>query len=433
MKKLSGWFAVLWVAVFVSIARGAEDASSQEKPAPPPLPAVLLPCLQNPTQTGMTICFYTQNAAHVRVVWGEAEGNQMQEAPAVAAVIPHSPWTIWKVRLDGLKPRTRYQYHVAYQFAGKPEVVTDTYRFTPLPDAKDPVRFAMFNDVHNHRETLEALMSHVKPEDYDFSLLLGDMWTDPSQWQDADKVFRSLKDYIELLNASEKPLVFVRGNHETRGSFKNYMGYLFDLPNLDPTKELADQRWNFTLHAGPIWFVALDTGEDDDDITPDDNYRKPKLWQAYRKTQAAWLQNLVREHAYGDAPWRVIVTHIPLYNNIRWYSPSSLRDWDPALREAKMDLELAGHDHSWKQLAKDKPYTFKIPTLDKQEETITLTPPWPVVIGGGPAMSEGTVGLAIVDATKLNIRLLSSKDGRELTRLSLEKSATRTPHSGVSR
>ena len=102
----------------------------------------------------------------------------------------------------------------------------------------------------------------VKPEDYEFSVLLGDFWTNPSSDHGADKVFRSMETYIRLLNAAEKPMLFIRGNHETIGNFADKMAYLFDMPGLKPAAEFAEQNWFCALRAGPVWFVALDGGDD---------------------------------------------------------------------------------------------------------------------------------------------------------------------------
>ena len=73
----------------------------------------------------------------------------------------------------------------------------------------------------------------------------------------AEKVFRSLDAYIRLGDASEKPMLFVRGNHETIGNFADKMAYLFDMPALEASAKFADQNWYYTLKAGPVWLLAL--------------------------------------------------------------------------------------------------------------------------------------------------------------------------------
>jgi hypothetical protein len=389
---------------------------------PTPLPLVLPPCLQNPSDGGITVCIYAQGAAHVDVLWRPAGKGEMTTVATRGVAIPDTPWSIWRVRLGPLAPKSQYRYKIHCDLPGPKAFDSPSYAFTTLPLAGEPVKFAVFNDVHNHLKTLDALMQHVKPDDYDFSLLLGDMWTDPSKRDGADNVFRTLEGYIQKMNASEKPMVYVRGNHETRNNFARNLGYLFDLPNLDPTREQADQQWNFNLRTGPVWIVALDTGEDDRFDTPDTNYRKPKMWQQVRKREAGWLKEITSGKEFAGAPWRIIASHIPLYNNNRWISQSSRQEWDRLLRSSAIDLELAAHDHGWKYLPKDKTYSYN----DKDDAgvvtSVTETPPWPVLIGGGPGIDEASVGLITVDATTLSARLIAAKDGSKLTEFTLSKS-----------
>ena len=60
---------------------------------------------------------------------------------------------------------------------------------------------------------------------------------------------------------------------------------------------------------------------------------------------------------------------------------------------------LAGHDHSWKFLPADK--SFKSAGKDDIEDT----PAFPVLIGGGPAVNQGTVILVHADSTQLSMRM----------------------------
>ena len=68
------------------------------------------------------------------------------------------------------------------------------------------------------------------------TFLLGDMWTNPSPANGANQIFHTMEAYIRLLHASEKPLIFVRGNHETIGGFAKYMAYLFEFPVWTPAQ-----------------------------------------------------------------------------------------------------------------------------------------------------------------------------------------------------
>lgn len=369
------------------------------------LPTVLSPYLQNPSADGMTICFLAQGTEQVRVAW-KREGGWLglKEVAPKSTAITGTPWTMWKTRLTGLRPGATYQYEVRYRLAGRTET-TPIYHFRTLNPRAKTLRFVAFNDLHNRDQTLAALMRHVKPDDYEFTVLLGDCWADPSAANGAHQVFRTLQAYIQLLDAASKPFFLVRGNHETRGNFASKLAMLFDLPDLDSTQKWGEDQWQFAMRAGPVWFLAMDTGEDDDLKTPENSYKRPKFWQACRQREAEWLKKIVTAESRRHAAWRVFLSHIPLYNNNQWFSETSQQYWEPILHAVGLDLTLAGHDHQGKFL----------PKKDGGQ------PPWPVLIGGGPSLSEGTVMLIAADATTLRARLLAATDGRQLTEFNIAK------------
>ena len=395
--------AILTIGLACSAAVDGETtppASTQEE-----LSTVFPPYLQNPTADGMTICFLAQAADHVRVGWSADDGQALTEVAATGHVIPGTPWTMWRTRLRGLHPGGAYRYEVRCQlhFDGR-KLVTPTYHFRTLDPQAKTLRFAVFNDLHHQDKTLAALMRHVKPEDYDFAILLGDC-LEASRQTGAAGLLGTWRAYIKLLNGSEKPVIFVRGNHDTRQSFANRLAYLFDLPNLSVKQPWGEDQWQFTMQSGPVWLLAMDTGEDKHGINTDPRtaYKHPAYWESYRQRQAEWLQKVIDSKTGIDASWRVFLSHIPLYNNNQWYCLSGQRLWEPLLRTTRIDLMLAGHDHQWKCLQKDSGRVA------------------PVLIGGGPSLNEGTVMLVTADETTLHARLLAAKDGRLLTEFTADK------------
>ena len=389
------------------------------------LPAVIGPYLQNPTSDGVTVCFLAQRAEQVRVAWSLEGQAAQQEVAASGVAIAQTPWTIWKARLAHLQPGAAGHYQVRYRLAGG-TAASSLFSFHTLNPQSPALRCAAFNDLHNNIPTLTALMEHVKPSDFELSLLLGDCLADPSHANGGDTVFRTLLGYVRLLNAAEKPLVLVRGNHETRGNFSGQLAQLFELPLLDARLPGDDQQWQFTLRAGPVFLLALDTGEDDGFATAETSYKRPKFWQSLRQREARWLQELLATQPAGDAAWKIFASHIPLYNDNWNFSDPALRYWSPLLPAFNPDLMLAGHDHGWKLLPKGGSYPIKRKQGDG-EETRTVTPPWPVMIGGGPSLKQGTVMLLAADAQRLHVRMLSAQDGKLLTEFNATKEKAGTP------
>ena len=426
MKINTAWLAL--AALCAGLFAGTPSVALAQTNVPPPLPATLPPYLQNPAADGMTVCFLAQGAGEVKVAWHPAEQSKEQTLAAIGTAIPGTPWTMWKARLSGLKPGDGYGYQVQYRLAGKDERTAHFQFHTLNPQAK-AVRFAEVNDIHNHIETLTAVMRWVKPDDYEFTVLLGDMWTDPSAKDGADKVFRCLAEYIRLCDASQKPMLFVRGNHEVRGTFADRMAYLFDLPALDPAAKFGDQNWYYTLKAGPVWLLALDGG---DDFT-----KRMELFQPIRQRQVDWMRDRLARHDAADAVWRILLTHQPLYND-DWVTSEPCRLlWEPILKTAGIDLEINGHEHClWKQRERGK--TYEIDFKEHQPDIVdpqgrkhySLTPPFPGIIGGGPVLGvdssggkmDGVVKLVTADEKTLRVRLLAATDGRLLTEFKTEKS-----------
>jgi hypothetical protein len=386
------------------------------------LPPILPPYLQNPAADGMTVCLMAQNAEQVRVTWGTNGQSTLNELGAQGTRIPGTPWTIWKARLSQLHPGAPCRYQVRYQQQGV-QVTTPEYQFRTLDPGAESVRFIQLNDIHNKSDILEGLMRHVRPEDYEFSLLIGDMWVDPDSARQADKVFRTLASYIPLLNASEKPFLLIRGNHETRNTFSTNLAYLFDLPALKPTAGFTDQNWNFAMTAGPVWFVAMDGG--------DDFIKRLELFQGMRERQRDWLKDLMARKEGSNAAWRILLTHMPLYNTNTWNSEPCRQLWEPVLKDARIDVELSGHDHNWKRIEKGITSTIQFGNGKPGEQdpqhrkSFTLTPLFPVLIGGGPSWKDANIALVTASRTNLLIRHVAATNG--LVRMEYKESKPATP------
>lgn len=362
----------------------------------PPPPEQPMPYLQNPSDRGMTVCLLAPSTGPREVIVSLTSDGSAKpvEMAAHATAIPNTAWTVWKARLTNLEPGTLYQYQVRCGPDGQP-AAGPVHHFRTLDPAARSLGAIAFNDTHMGTTVMAALLKHVTPEDFDFSLLLGDVLEGTDQ-----AVLDAWRCYVEVLDGANKPIVLVRGNHDTRGGFAKRLGYLFDLPNLDSAKPWGGEQWQYTLHAGPVAFLALDTGEDDDDRTPKTSYKNPDLWQQVRQRQAEWLKQAIADPAMKSTPWRVLLTHMPLYNS-PWCSVRSRDLWNPQLKEWKPDLSLSGHDHQW-----------------RPAQPVPQGVPWPSLIGGGPAMSggeEGTMMVLKADSGSLNVRLIGAKDGRLLT------------------
>lgn len=411
------------VAVLALSILAAEPSSKPGavKPAVAiPLP-VILPYLQNPAADAMTVCLAATGAQNVRVAWKAENETEFHETPAVPTPVSNTPWTVWKTRLAGLKPGGAYGYKMRYRLDGR-ETEEPPHTFRTIDPTATTFRAICVNDIHNREATLAALMKNVQPKDYEMAILNGDLWTNPSPAKGAEQVFRSLEAYVRLLNASDKPMLVVRGNHETIGGFAKQMACLFDLPNLDAKAKEFDQQWQFTLAAGPVWFLALDGG---DDFT-----KRMESFQPLRQRQAEWIKEVLARHE-GTGAWHLLLVHMPLYNDCCWNSEPCRQMWEPVLADANIDLELSGHHHQARHLIpKGKTYDieFKGHYPDQQDpqqrQRFSFTTHWPVLISGGPALTgDQTCAFMLLDANakKLSVKLLGA-DGQLFAEFRQERS-----------
>ncbi len=269
--------------------------------------------------------------------------------------------TIHTVRLKNLKPGTRYRYRVLVQeiLSHKGHKViygncssTDVYGKKPLTFiTADPTRnslnFAMVNDIHGKNDLLEKLIGQCDLASTDLFLFNGDM---VSVFNEENHIFDGFMDKATELFASEVPMYYARGNHETRGAFATCFHRYFSQ---------NEKNLYYAFRQGPVCFVMLDCGEDKPDS--DIEYAGITDYDTYRTEQAEWLRTVVNSPMYKDAPFKVVVCHIPPMGD--WHGNREVEEkFMSLLRQYKPDLFLSAHLHRLVyQPANDKnPFTVLV-------------------------------------------------------------------------
>lgn len=326
------------------------------------------PFLQNPIGGGITISWFTNVPTHGWVEFG-TDNRLGQKAETriggqVVANVKHH-----KIRIEKLKPGITYYYRI-----GSREVLkylpynkefgevkySDTFSFT-LPDNESENFTALiFNDLHKKEQTLEGLMAQVKDVEYDFVLYNGDCVDDPVN-EEAAVDFINYSN--EQVNASEKPVFYIRGNHEIRGAFSVGLNNIFDYVG---GKTFGAFNW------GDTRFVILDCGED----KPDDHreYFGLNSFDELRISQVDFLEKETKTKAFKKAAKRVLIHHIPLYGmHTRSYAPCA-ELWGDILNRSNISVAINGHTHRF-----------------AYHESGSLGNTYPVVIGGGFKEEGATV------------------------------------------
>lgn len=252
-----------------------------------------------------------------------------------------------RVRVTGLQAGTTYRYRIYQQgiddSGSIPVLGTVTasdvysrepYRIRTLDSGKDECRFSVVNDIHGRDSILTAHARGMKAADPDFVVFNGDMSNLMGSVTYLEEAYlsRAVKEF-----ATDMPLFFVRGNHETRGPGA------MEFMNLYPSH--TGNPYYMFRH-GPAVFVVLDSGEDKPDS--DIEYGGTAAYDAYREAEAEWLRETVRSEAFRSAPVKVALLHVPPEKGRGWHGSNELkRLLIPILNEAGVDVMLSGHLHHY--------------------------------------------------------------------------------------
>lgn len=245
-----------------------------------------------------------------------------------------------KVTVDGLEPNTLYRYRVLHKGIttnqGNKRVRyteskgSDVYRRQPytirtLGGGEDVTRFAIGNDFHDKPELIEQLFSKdiITPQRYDFVLYNGDM---VSSFESENRLVSSVIAPSVAQFATQIPLFFSRGNHETRGAAATTYTDYFPTTTAEPY---------YTFSDGPALFIVLDGGEDKPDS--DIEYHDLVRYDNYREREAKWLKSVVESEQFKAAAVKIVIIHIPPKSS-GWHGEAEIaRLFVPILNQAGID------------------------------------------------------------------------------------------------
>lgn len=320
------------------------------------------PYLQNPDADGVTVMFQTRVTAHAWVEYG-TDSLHLQRAQMLVGGQVACHDIEHKIRLTGLTGGQPYYYRVcareiadnqAYSKTFGDTVRTPFYRFTLPSDKTTDFTVMIMNDLHLVAADEEAMSRIAREVNPDFVVFNGDCLPEPHTRLDA---LRSVNRLATLFEGARRPIFFIRGNHEIRNAYSSGMPSLFDYPNPDG-ESYGAFSW------GDTRFVMLDCGED----KPDDHwvYYGMNDFSAFRRAQADFLQQELKNKSFRRAARRVLLCHIPLWSEDVEYNPCQ-ELWGPILQKAPFDVEVSAHTHrfAW-------------------HPAHSIGNPFPVCIGSGP-------------------------------------------------
>ena len=220
-------------------------------------------------------------------------------------------------------------------FSETGEIIEERFSFRALP--ADKITLYQLCDAHSRVEEPVAAAKFFEAQygKIDCLILNGDIPNHSGKLEYFDNIFR----IIEAVTGGEIPVIFARGNHDTRGLYAEKF-------------EDYTPQWNgnsyFPLRLGPIWGLVLDTGEDKPDSH--EEYGNTNCFEAFRRRETSFIKKMMAAREFEGAPYRMIFCHDPFtrQNEPPFNIEEDLyREWASLLKEMEPQLMLCGHTHQF--------------------------------------------------------------------------------------
>lgn len=341
------------------------------------------PYLQNPAPDAMTIMWITSENSHSWIEYGE-NGILAERAESEINGLIVANNTLNKIRLADLKPNTRYAYKVfsreildfaPYKVTYGDTIQSKIYSFITPDTHQEHITILVLNDIHNQPTVIDKMLALNNEKEFDFVVLNGDIL---NYVTGETQIISNVIEPVTRNFASEKPFVYVRGNHETRGVFARN---LFDY--MDNSGSYFSKIW------GPAFFVFMDAGEDK--IDDHKEYSGLVAFDRYREKQAVWLEKQLKSVAAQNAEFRIVFMHIPHHYSGDGHGTTHSRElFGPLFNQYNVDMLVSGHTHK---------YGVYHPNKGVHD--------FPVIIGGGSKDGTRTLIRIDVNSEMLNVSILN--------------------------
>ncbi len=226
------------------------------------------------------------------------------------------------------------------------------FKFKPL-EKQDDINIIHLADVHK-RFALAKEVGKYFGDEIDLFVINGDIAE-----VDTDEDFLEVLTFIGEVGKGEIPMVFSRGNHDTRGKLAEKFTDYF--PSVG-------KNTYFSFETGCIGGLVVDVGEDKPDTH--EVYAGLNVFEGYRRKQTAFLKSIAKT----DKKYFFAVSHIPFCKTTvnKGDEFDIERDtytvWGEELKRIGTNFMLSGHLH-------------RAFILEDGDESKTCPCEFPVIVG----------------------------------------------------
>lgn len=211
--------------------------------------------------------------------------------------------------------------------------ISKTYNWRGV-DTTDGLQYYAISDNHLTTDTVVDAASYWGDK-LDFLVALGDT----ANWIDSENELTLLLHLASDITKGEIPVLYARGNHETKGvvadEYHNYVGS-------------KNGNFYYTFRMKNIWGIVLDVGEDHEDTHWE--FADMARFDTYRTEQLSFLDEVIAnadtEYNAAGVDYRIGLCHIPI-TFAKEGDP--LQDqkfaWVERLNQMNLDLMFSGHRH----------------------------------------------------------------------------------------
>lgn len=220
-------------------------------------------------------------------------------------------------------------YKLGYTAIKGGSVESDPINFRGT-EKDDGIKLLAITDIHGMMDNVKKSLEFFT-EEYDMMVFLGDICSD---FGNKSRFTNHVLADAAYITKGEYPILYARGNHETRGEYASQLLQYFPTN----TGELY-----YTLDFGGLSAIILDPGEDKEDEHVE--YSGLVDFSSYRENQFKWITSLKAEDFTGK--YKLVFSHDPTLTN------HFGQNWAEPLKNLGFTLIVGGHHHRSELIKED--------------------------------------------------------------------------------